>query len=135
MQLDPGSQHSALFQVDPHPNGGLWLALAGFGWLHVRSCWVKSCLWSEWSGVGELSCSASLEHLPCGSQRKVLAQKGTADALIFLLYTDTIIFKGRDAGLHPGSSPVSCSGFRRKLMSVPKLVFIMHSFPRRISVL
>lgn len=25
MQLDPGSQYSALFQVVPYPNGGLWL--------------------------------------------------------------------------------------------------------------
>lgn len=42
----------------------------------------------------ELCCSASLEHFPCGSQRKVFAQKGSADALI-LLYTDTVYFQGQ----------------------------------------
>lgn len=94
MQLDPGSQHSALFQVDPHPDGGLWVGI-DFDWLQVCSCWVKRCLWSEWADVGELACSASLEHLLCGSQWKVLAQKGTEDALILLLYTDTHYFQGQ----------------------------------------
>lgn len=68
---------------------------------------------------------------PCGFERKLFAQKGGTDALMFLLYTDTHSLSAQDADIHPGQSPISCSVFRRKLMYVLRMVFIAHSFSRR----
>lgn len=50
MQLDPGSQHSALFQVDPHPDGGLWVGI-DLDWLQVCSCSSKELSGLVWGAV------------------------------------------------------------------------------------
>lgn len=92
---------------------------------------LRSLVW----GAGLLCIPGTVSLRVSGEGICIESGYGCSNVLIVHTHPHPdFIFKGEDAGIPPGQSPISCAGFRSKLIDIVRLVFIARSFPTRISM-